>query len=117
VRVNENLRPSRLLKNIPSYIKKQVFTIIRIFVVYKPFRFFATIGIGIFTVGFFIGLRFLWKFLGGEGAGHVQSLIFASVLMTIGFQTILVAFLADLIAANRKLLEDLRLRIRQDNKI
>jgi hypothetical protein len=51
------------------------------------------------------------KYLGGEGEGHVQSLILASALLLMGFQTLLVAFLADLLAANRKLLEDLRFRM------
>jgi hypothetical protein len=59
-----------------------------------------------------IGLRFLWKYLGGEGEGHVQSLILAALLLGMGFQTILVAFLADLLAANRKLMEDVRYRLR-----
>src|SRR6185437_6955993 len=41
VRVNQDLRPSRLLKSIPSYIKRSVITIVRIFVIYRPFRFFG----------------------------------------------------------------------------
>jgi glycosyltransferase involved in cell wall biosynthesis len=112
VRVNEDLRPSRLVKSIPSYIKRSIVTIVRIFVIYRPFRFFATIGLVLFGLGFLIGLRFLWKWLGGEGEGHVQSLILAGALLVMGFQTLLVAFLADLLAANRKLLEDLRYRSR-----
>ena len=66
-----------------------------------------------FLIGFVIGLRFLWKYFGGEGEGHIQSLILASALLIIGFQTILVAFLADLLAANRMLLEDVRFSLRQ----
>lgn len=108
VQVNEDLRPSRLFKSIPSYIKRSMVTIIRIFVVYRPFRFFGTIGSVLFLLGFLIGLRFLFYWLAGSGAGHIQSLILSSLLMGIGFQTILIAFVADLLAANRKLLEDLR---------
>ncbi|MDI5985662.1 glycosyltransferase family 2 protein [Halomonas sp. M4R5S39] len=114
VRVNEDLRPSRLFKSIPSYIRRSVVTIIRIFVVYRPFRFFGIIGATLFSIGFLIGLRFLWHYLNGEGAGHIQSLILAGVMLGAGFQTILVAFLADLLAANRKMLEDIRFRIRED---
>ncbi len=110
VRVNEDLRPSRLVKSIPSYIKRSIVTIVRIFVIYRPFRFFATIGLTLFGVGFLLGLRFLWKWLGGEGAGHIQSLILAGTLLGMGFQTLLVAFLADLLAANRKLLEEIRFK-------
>ena len=55
-----------------------------------------------------IGLRFLWFFFNGEGDGHIQSLILGSILILLGAQAIMTAFLADLTAANRKLLEDLR---------
>lgn len=112
IRVNEDLRPSRLVKSIPSYIKRSIFTIIRIFVVYRPFRFFGTIGAVFFGAGFLIGLRFLWFYFSGQGEGHIQSLILAGALLVMGFQTLLVAFLADLLAANRKLLEDIRFTVR-----
>jgi hypothetical protein len=110
VRVNEDLRPSRLLKSIPSYIKRSIVTIVRIFVVYRPFRFFATIGAVLFGAGFLIGCRFLWYYMLGAGDGHVQSLILAGALLIMGFVTFLVAFVTDLISANRKLLEDIRFR-------
>lgn len=107
VRTNEDLRPSRLLSSIPSYIKKSVITIIRIFVVYKPFRFFMTIAIILFGLGFLLGLRFLYFYFTGDGAGHLQSVVLAGVLLGIGFQTALIAFVADLLAVNRNLLEKL----------
>tara|TARA_R110000787_G_C13441304_1_gene446402 strand:- start:9041 stop:9559 length:519 start_codon:yes stop_codon:yes gene_type:complete len=112
IRVNEDLRPSRLVKSIPSYIKRSIITIIRIFVIYRPFRFFGTIGGILFMAGFLIGLRFLWLYVQGSGGGHIQSLILAGVLLIMGFVTILVAFLADLLAANRKLMEDVRYSLR-----
>jgi glycosyltransferase involved in cell wall biosynthesis len=115
VRVNEDLRPSRLVKSIPSYIKRSVFTIIRIFVIYRPFRFFASIGAVIFGLGLLLGLRFVIYWLLGEGAGHVQSLILAAVLLIAGFQTVLVAFLADQLAANRLLLQQVRSRTLKDS--
>lgn len=108
IRVNKDLRPSRLVKNIPSYIQRSIVTIVRIFIIYRPFRFFATIGAVLFSIGFLIGFRFLLHYLNGEGEGHVQSLILAAVLLSIGFQTLLIAFVADLLAANRRLIEDLR---------
>lgn len=112
VRVNEDLRPSRLVRSIPRYIAKSVVTIVRIFVVYKPFRFFMTIGLLLFSSGLIIGLRFLYYFVSEGGEGHVQSLILASILLGIGFQTIMVAFLADLQAVNRRLLEDVQYRLK-----
>jgi glycosyltransferase involved in cell wall biosynthesis len=113
IRVNEDLRPSRLLKSIPSYIQRSIGTMIRIFVIYRPFRFFGVLGGVLFFLGFLIGLRFIYFYLTGDGEGHVQSLILASVLLGMGFQTVLVAFLADLLAANRKLLEDIRVTVKR----
>jgi len=108
IRVNEDLRPSRLVKSIPSYIKRSIITIIRIFVIYRPFRFFGTIGVILFALGLIPGLRFVYYYLAGDGEGHIQSVILSGVMMGMGFQTILVAFLADLLAANRQLLEEIR---------
>ncbi len=110
IRVNPDLRPSRLVRSISSYVKIGMITIIRIFVIYQPFRFFSTIGTVLFGAGLLISLRFLAFYASGHGNGHVQSLILASVLLGIGFQTLLVAFVADLLAANRALLEDVRFR-------
>jgi glycosyltransferase involved in cell wall biosynthesis len=107
VRVNDNLRPSKLVKSIPSYILQSTVTIVRIFIVYRPFRFFCAIGLGLFGLGFFIGMRFLWFYLNDQGGGHVQSLILAGVLVGMGFQTFLIAFIADLLSVNRKLMEDI----------
>lgn len=109
VRTNEDLRPSRLLSSIPNYIKKSMITIIRIFVVYKPFRFFMSIALVLFGLGFLLGLRFLYFYLSGDGDGHMQSVVLSGVLMVIGFQTGLIAFVADLLAVNRKLLEEIKL--------
>lgn len=113
VRVNEDLRPSKLVKNIGSYIKRSIITIIRIFIIYRPFRFFASLGIFMFMLGFMIGVRFLFKYYSGDGQGYIQSLILASVLLIVGFQTILIAFIADLLSANRKLIEDLRFTLKK----
>ena len=110
VRVNNDLRPSRLVRSVPSYVRRSLVTIIRLLVVYRPFRFFSTIGLLLFAAGLLIGLRFLWAYANGNGDGHVQSVVLASVLLGMGFQTILIAFVADLLAANRKLLEDVRFR-------
>jgi glycosyltransferase involved in cell wall biosynthesis len=113
VRVNDDLRPSRLVKSIPSYIQRSVVTIVRIFVIYRPFCFFASIGLLLFLPGFLLGLRFLYFYLSGEGGGHIQSVILSGVLMMMGFVTFLIAFVADLLAANRKLLEEVRFRIKR----
>jgi multisubunit Na+/H+ antiporter MnhC subunit len=85
-------------------------TMLRIFVVYKPFRFFMKIGLSVFSIGVLLGIRYLVFAFSGSGGGHVQSLILASILLGIGFQTMITAFLADLLAVNRSLLEDIEYR-------
>ncbi|MBI3902344.1 MAG: glycosyltransferase [Nitrosomonadales bacterium] len=113
IQVNGDLRPSRLMKGIPSYIKNSISTIVRIFVVYRPFRFFMSIGLFLFAIGLLLGIRFLALMYFDSSSGHVQSLILASILLGMGFQTMIIAFVADLLSVNRKLLEDVQYRIRK----
>ena len=108
INTNDDLRPSRLVRSLPSYVFKSFITIVRIFVVYRPFRFFMTMGSILFFIGFLIGMRFLWFYFSDQATGHIQSLILASVFLGMGFQTMLIAFVADLLAANRLLLEEQR---------
>ncbi len=108
IRTNPALRSSRLIRSIPSYVFRSLVTIVRIFVVYRPFRFFLSIGLVLSLLGALIGLRFLWFYFTAGGSGHVQSLILASILLGMGFQTIMVAFVADLLSVNRRLAEDSR---------
>lgn len=108
INVNQDLRPSRLFKNSFQYILRSIITITRMFIVYRPFRFFAILAGIIALVGFVLGLRFLLFYLTGDGAGHIQSLILSAICLIIGFQTLLLAVIADLLAINRRLLEDLK---------
>ena len=110
ISVNPDLRPSRLVKSIFNYIKRSIITILRIFVVYKPFLFFMSIGASLFTIGLILGLRFLFYYLMGDGSGHIQSVILSGILMAMGFHTGLIAFIADLLSVNRKLLETIKFR-------
>jgi len=113
VRVNENLRPSRLVRSIPSYVWRSIITIVRIFVIYRPFRFFGTVALILIVSGVLLGARYLWFLARDPKAGHVPSLILAAILLISGFFTALVALLADLLAANRKMLEEIRFAIKR----
>jgi glycosyltransferase involved in cell wall biosynthesis len=113
IRTNENLRPSRLIKGIPSYIVQSLFTILRIFMTYKPLRFFLLAGSIPFSIGFLIGVRWLVLYWSGTPRSHVPSLILASLLMLIGVQLWIFGLVADLLGVNRKMLEDIQLRIRR----
>lgn len=116
IRVNEDLRPSRLVSSIPAYIKRSVVTIIRIFATYKPFRFFMSLAVVLFSFGLLLGFRFLYYVAIGQGGGHIQSVVLAGVLLGMGVQTGLIAFVADLISVNRKLLEQIRYSLSETRK-
>lgn len=113
IRTNPELRKSRLFNSMFGYIKKSMLTIIRAFMMYKPLRFFTIIGSSIFLIGLILGIRFLVFVFMGESGGHIQSLILASTLLLLGFQTFISGLQADLIASNRKLLEDIQERVRR----
>ena len=113
VRTNPELRKSRLFKSMWAYMKRSATVIIRSFMMYKPLRFFCTIGAIFFLIGVLIGLRFVVFYLGGDGSGRIQSLLLAVALMIIGAQTIFMGLQADMIAQNRKLLEDIQYRVRK----
>lgn len=113
IRTNRYLRPSRLVKSIPSYVKRSLLTILRIFMTYKPLRFFVILGTIPFTLGSLLGVRWLILFLSGTPKAHVPSLILAAILILIGFQLWMFGLIADLMAVNRKMLEDIQLRLRR----
>lgn len=115
IKVNPDLRPSRLLKSNLHYIKLSIITIVRIFSIYRPFRFFTFIGSFFFSLGFLLGVRFLYLYYTGDGFGHTQSLILAAVLIGMGFQTFVMAFVVDSIAANRKIMEEVRIKLREND--
>lgn len=109
ISTNEDLRPSRLLSSIPDYIRRSVFTIIRIFVVYQPFKFFMFLAGTLLSLGVLVGCRFLYFYVQGDGDGHVQSVVLSGALLGMALQASLIAFVADLLSVNRKLLETIRL--------
>jgi len=113
VRTNEKLRDSRLFKNNWSYIKRSVATIARIYTMYEPLKMFTYVGGGLFALGFLIGLRFLYFYIVAGGAGHIQSLILAAVLLILGFQVFMMGLLADIIGSNRSLIENTLYRVKK----
>jgi len=110
VRVNNATRPSRLIKSVPSYVYKSVLSIVRIFVLYKPLRFFFFISALFLVPGIALGLRFLYLYARGVGGGHLQSLLLATILVVTSMIIFAAGVLSDLTAANRTLLEDIRMR-------
>lgn len=113
IRTNGELRPSRLFHSMLGYVKKSMITIIRAFLMYRPLTFFVSLGSIMGMIGVGIGIRFLYFWFGGNGAGHIQSLILASMMIILGVMTIIVGLQGDIIAANRKLLEDIQYHVRK----
>ncbi len=118
IRTNEELRPSRLFSSMFGYVKKSMLTIVRAYLMYKPMRFFFALGCIPFVLGVLLGIRFLVFFLHGGGNGNVQSLILCSMLILISVMVWVVGLLADVMAANRKILQEIQQKVRElDYKI
>lgn len=113
IRTNHSLRKSRLVTNILSYIFKSMKTTIRMFIVYRPFRFFFSISLLTGILGIILVARFLYYYCcTSSGNGHIQSLIFAAILLISSVQMAIIAVLGDLLSINRRLLEDIQTRIK-----
>ena len=113
VRTNAELRPSRLFNSIWGYVKKSMLTILRAYMMYKPLKSFSYLAVCHVGVGLLIGVRFLYFMALGKSGGHVQSLILACTLIIMGFLTFMIGLVADVIAANRKLLQDTQYHARR----
>lgn len=115
IRTNGDLRPSRLVKSIPNYVKQNLIVMFRAYNTYKPMQFFLRIASVPFLLGTLLCLRWVVLFM-GKPASHLPSLIVATALVVVGVQLALFGFLADLTAVNRKLLEDIQYRLRKNNR-
>jgi len=113
VKTNAPTRESRLYRGVGTYLRKSIATIFRIYTLYKPLKTFFAIGSLLMLAGLVLGARFIWAFANGDRAGHIQSLILCAVFLVTGFQTWLIALLADLIAVNRRLSEDVLIRVKK----
>ncbi|MBN2296525.1 MAG: glycosyltransferase family 2 protein [Pirellulales bacterium] len=121
IRTNERLRESRLFSNIWVFVTRSLGIMIRVYSSYRAMRIFSTVGVITASLGFLIGLRFIYIFFFEPASRdlHIQSLILAAILLIAGFQMILTGIVADLINSNRSVLEDLSYRLRrlEDQKL
>jgi glycosyltransferase involved in cell wall biosynthesis len=113
IRTNPDLRPSRLVKSIPNYVKRSLVTILRVFVIYRPLTLFMWTSVILISVGLAVSARYLAFLAAGNGSGHVQSLILAALCIMLGALSFMIGVIADLIATNRKLLEQVDVRLQQ----
>jgi glycosyltransferase involved in cell wall biosynthesis len=109
----QETRPSRLFSSTWEYVKRSGATILRIYAMYEPFKVFVLLGSALVLGGSALGARYAYFWWLGDVRGHVQSAVLCVLLLILGFQTLQWGIMADLIASNRKLLEDLLYRIRK----
>lgn len=115
VKTNPKTRESRLFKNMRQHIFQSTITIFRSYTMYEPMKIFLRTGLLITFIGVLPILRFLWFLIvnGQPSNGHLQSLIIGAVLIIIGFLICALGIIADLIAINRKLLEESLYKLRR----
>ena len=106
-------RPSRLITSTWDYVKRSAATILRIYAMYEPFKVFVLLGSVLLAGGLALGARYAYYWWLGDIRGHLQSAILCVLLLILGFQTLQWGVMADLVANNRKLLEDLLYRVRK----
>lgn len=114
IRTNAKTRESRLFRGMGAYIQRSLGTMLRVYVMYQPLKFFLTLS-GAFLAGSFVLFaRFAWFWLSSNGQpGHVQSVIVAGALAVIAFLLAALGVISDLIAMNRRLLEEVVFNTRQ----
>jgi glycosyltransferase involved in cell wall biosynthesis len=110
-------RPSRLFSSELEYVRRTIPGILRAYLTYEPLGTFLALAASAIIPGTVIGLRFVYLYISGDGAGHVQSLILAAVLLLVGFQTLVLGLVARLLGTNRRLVEECLYRVRKlDNR-
>lgn len=113
VKTNAPTRKSRLFRNMFEHIRHSTASMLRIYSMYRPLTFFVLVGTLVTLIGSIAAIRFVYFFIIGEGAGHIQSLIFASIFIMVGFQIFMTGLIGDLIGINRKLEESILNRIKR----
>lgn len=106
-------RPSRLIRSNWDYVKRSASTIIRIYAMFEPLKFFSYVSAAFIVPGIFLGLRYLYfREVLGEGQGHIQSVVLAGVFLILGFMIFLIGLVADINASSRRLIEEVLYRQR-----
>jgi len=107
-------RPSRLIGSIRSHIWKAGMVILRSFTLYRPMQVWGLIGALLAIAGTVPFIRFLYYMAAGDASGHIQSLLAGAALLLLGAQMYIVGLLASAIGWNRRLLEDVLYRMKDD---
>ena len=109
VGVNPQTRPSRLFRNLPEYLRRQTATMLTMFVLYRPGRFFTVIAAPFLAAALFLGLRFLYLTYvlpRPPGRTYLASIILMAVLSFAGFLALLLGILGELMKSQRRIAEE-----------
>ncbi|MDD3302138.1 MAG: glycosyltransferase family 2 protein [Candidatus Gracilibacteria bacterium] len=107
ITTNKPTRESRLFKSIWQHMRKSLINLFRVYAMYNPLKIFFLLSSPFFLVGIVGIIRFLYFFSQDPvNTGKIQSLILSGVCLTIAVQFIALGIIGDLIAKNRKLIED-----------
>jgi glycosyltransferase involved in cell wall biosynthesis len=101
IRTNPKTRESRLFPSMWSYVRRNALAIFRIYSQYEPLRIFWSLALIIGVLAVIVWARYLYFYIDGDGAGHVQSLILGAVLFNAALLLGALGVLGDLMQANR----------------
>lgn len=111
---NPTRRASRLFRSMPQYLRRNGPVILRAYAMYRPVQTFLSVAVLLFSCGALLVARFLYFYARDPSyAGHTQSLVVGVGGVILSFLVGLLAMLSDLLAANRRLLEEVLRRVRR----
>jgi glycosyltransferase involved in cell wall biosynthesis len=113
IRTNDQLRESRLFPSMWAYVRRNTVSIFRIYAMYEPLRVFMTVAALLLVPALVVWIRFLYFYLQGDGAGHVQSLILGAVLFNAAMVVGALGIIGDLISGQRTMIQRTFERVRR----
>src|SRR5688572_12785700 len=113
IRTNPKTRESRLFPSMWSYVRRNAVSIFRIYTRYEPLRVFMLAAAVVGLAALIVWGRYLYFFIQGDGAGHVQSLILGAVLFNAAMLLVALGIIGDLLSANSTTLQRVFERVRR----
>src|SRR3954467_15149071 len=110
---NPKTRESRLFPSMSSYVRRNAVAITRIYTQYEPLRVFSTMALVLFVLALIPFGRFVVAYIDGDGAGHVQSLIFGAVLFNAAVVVGVLGIIGDLLYGQRIMSQRIFERVRR----
>ncbi|MEA2278689.1 MAG: hypothetical protein QOI62_2168 [Solirubrobacteraceae bacterium] len=113
IATNPKTRESRLFPSMGSYVRRNTVAIARIYAQYEPLKVFMLMAGIAFVAALIPFTRFVVAYVGGNGAGHVQSLIFGAVLFNAAVVLAALGVIGDLLYGQRIMVQRIFERVRR----